>query len=166
MRFDATIDYPAEIGRIARMLADDRFVRAKIDATGALDSSFEVIRDGDAFTVTTRRRLPTDQVPARFRSLVGQSLDVRVVEAWEAAGADGARAGTLSIDIAGVPVRVTGRMLLTPSPQGTVQSLSGDITASVPLFGGPIEKAAAGAVDQVTAVERRVGLEHLTAHPD
>src|SRR5690606_39919638 len=57
--------------------------RRKIEASGALESSQEVIREGAAFTVTTRRRMPTDQVPASFRSLVGQSLDVRLVERSE-----------------------------------------------------------------------------------
>ncbi|MEE6287581.1 DUF2505 domain-containing protein [Georgenia sp. MJ173] len=166
MRFDATIDYPADIDRVARMLSDEEFVRAKIAATGALDSTLEVSRDGDAFTVTTRRQLPTDQVPAKFRSFVGQCLDVRLVEAWQAPGPDGARNGTLAIDIVGVPVRVAGRMTLVPGAQGSVQTISGDITASIPLFGGPIEKAAAGAVGKVTAVERRIGLEYLAAHPD
>lgn len=163
MRFDATIDYPAAVDQVARMLADEEFVRAKIDASGALDSSYEVSWQGAAFTVTTRRRMPTDQVPARFRSLVGQSLDVRLVEAWQAPQADGSRTGTLSLDIAGVPVRVDGRLALTATATGTAQHMSGDITASIPLFGGPIEKAAAGAVDKVTAVEHRIGLEYLAA---
>ena len=161
MRFDATIDYPADVHTVAAMLADEEFVRRKIAASGALDSSQEVLREGQAFTITTRRRMPTDQVPSSFRSLVGQSLDVRLVEAWEAPEADGSRAGTLSLDIVGAPVRVIGRMALTPQGEGTVQSFSGDISASVPFFGKPIEKAAAGAVDKVLAVERSIGLEFL-----
>src|SRR5690606_20700999 len=71
------------------------------------------------------------------------------------------RVGTLALDIAGAPVRINGRMSLRPSGEGTVQSFSGEITASVPLFGRHIEKAAAGAVDKVLAVERSIGLEFL-----
>ncbi len=161
MRFDATIDYPADVETVAAMLGDEEFIRRKIEASGALESSQEVIREGAAFTITTRRRMPTDQVPASFRSLVGQSLDVRLVEAWEAPQPDGSRVGTLALDIAGAPVRVNGRMALRPTGEGTVQSFTGDITASVPLFGRPIEKAAAGAVDKVLAVERAIGVEFL-----
>lgn len=161
MRFDATIDYPADVQTVATMLADEEFVRRKLAASGALDSSYDVLREGEAFTITTRRTMPTDQVPSRFRSLVGQSLDVRLVEAWEAPQADGTRSGTLALDIAGVPVRATGRMLLRPSGEGSSQSFSGDVTASIPLFGKPIEKAAADAVDKVLAVERSIGLDYL-----
>lgn len=161
MQFESTIEYPADVETVAAMLADEEFVRRKIEASGALDSSQEVLREGQAFTVTTRRKLPTDQVPASFRSLVGQSLDVRLVEAWEAPHADGSRAGTLSLDIVGAPVSVRGRMSLRPAGSATVQTFAGDITASVPLFGRPIERAAAGAVDKVLAVERRIGLDFL-----
>lgn len=161
MRFDATIDYPADVRTVAAMLADEEFVRRKLAASGALDSSHEILREGEAFTITTRRQMPTDQVPSAFRSLVGQSLDVRLVEVWEAPSGDGSRTGTLSLDITGAPVRVTGRMSLQPTPTGTVESLTGDITASVPFFGKPIEKAAAGAVDSVVDVERSIGLEFL-----
>lgn len=161
MRFDATIDYPADVHTVAAMLADEEFVRRKLAASGALDSPYDVLREGEAFTITTRREMPTDQVPSRFRSFVGQRLDVRLVEAWEAPQADGSRSGTLALDIAGVPVRVNGRMLLRPSGEGAVQSFSGDVTASIPLFGSPIEKAAADAVDKMLAVERSVGLDFL-----
>lgn len=161
MKFDARIDYPAETEAVAAMLADEEFVRRKVEASGALESSVEVLREGEAFTVTTRRQMPTDQVPSAFRSLVGQRLDVRLVEAWQEPHADGSRSGTLSLDIVGVPVSVRGRMTLHPTDAGAEQSFAGDITASIPLFGRPIEKAAAGAVDKVLAVERRIGLEFL-----
>ena len=92
---------------------------------------------------------------------MGERLDVRLVEAWAAPHEDGSRPGTISLDIVGAPVRVTGVMNLRPQGSGTVQSFSGDITASVPLFGRPIEKAAANAVDSVLDVERSIGLEFL-----
>jgi hypothetical protein len=161
VRFESTIDYPADVHTVAAMLADEEFVRRKVAASGALESSHDILREGDAFTVTTRRQMPTDQVPASFRSLVGQSLDVRLVEAWEAPQADGSRTGTLSLDIVGAPVRVTGRMSLHPAGEGTEQSFAGDVTASIPFFGKPIEKAATDAVDKVLAVERSIGLDFL-----
>src|SRR5690625_4175476 len=67
MRFDATIDSPADVHTVAAMLADEDFIRRKLEASGALDSSHEVIHDGAAFTITTRRGLPTDQVRSEER---------------------------------------------------------------------------------------------------
>src|SRR5690625_7814548 len=76
VRFDATIDYPADVQTVAAMLGDEEFVRRKIAASGALDSSYEVLREGQAFTITTRRQMPTDQVPSSFRSFVGDRKSV------------------------------------------------------------------------------------------
>lgn len=163
MHFSATIDYPADVATVAAMLADEAFVARKMAATGALEHSEEIHRDGAAFTVTSRIKMPTTSVPAKFRSFVGESLDVRLVEAWEAPGSDGSRDSTLALDIQGVPVRVSGTQRLTATATGCRETYDGEVTASIPLFGKPIETAAAETVGRVVDVERRIGLEFLAA---
>lgn len=162
MDFRTTIDYPASPDRVAAMLVDAGFVQRKIDASGALKATKDIRIDGDEATISTRRAMPTTKVPQAFRGFVGSSLDVRLVEAWEAADSTGERRGTLSLDIVGAPVRVSGRMRLEPlADGGTRQHIDGEIKASVPIVGKHIEQAAADAVDKVMAVERRIGLEYL-----
>lgn len=163
MHFSATIDYPADPAAVAAMLADDAFVERRAAATGATSHSHEIVRDGETFTVTTRLQMPTTMVPASFRSLVGATLDVRMVEAWGAPAADGSRSSTLSLDIQGVPVRVTGAQHLRPTAGGTEETYDGEVTASVPLFGKPIEKAATDAVGTVVDAEKEIGTAYLTA---
>ncbi|PFG40758.1 uncharacterized protein DUF2505 [Georgenia soli] len=163
MRFTATTAYPADVETVAAMLSTREFVERKMTEAGALSTTCEVVRDGAAFTVTTRAELPTASVPTALRSLVGDSLEVRLVEAWQAPAADGSRTATMSVDIQGVPARISGTQRLAPTMAGCEQTYDGDVSASVPLFGEPIEKAAVGTVDQVVAVERRLGLEHLAA---
>lgn len=163
MHFAATIAYPADVETVAAMLASQEFVERKMSAAGALETGCEIVRDGEAFTVTTRAKMPATSVPAPFRSLVGDSLEVRLVEAWEAPAADGSRTSTMALDIHGVPVRIAGAQRLAPTAAGCEETYDGEVTASVPLFGKPIEEAAVGTVDKVIAVERRLGLEHLSA---
>ncbi|GAA4416398.1 hypothetical protein GCM10023169_11210 [Georgenia halophila] len=161
MRFAATIAYPADVETVAAMLANEEFVTRKMSAAGALRSSCDVARDGAAFTVTTRADMPTTKIPSAFRSFVGESLEVTMVEAWGGPAADGSRTSTLTLEINGVPVRVRGGQRLVPTPQGCEETYEGDVTASVPLMGRKIERTAVGTVDDVVAVERRLGLEHL-----
>ncbi|MFD1507549.1 DUF2505 domain-containing protein [Georgenia yuyongxinii] len=163
MHFSSTIDYPADVEAVAAMLADPEFVARKAAATGALESHEEVVRDGEAFTVTTRLKLPTTMVPAKFRSLVGEAIEVVLIEAWAAPAANRSRSSTLSLDIHGVPVRVSGTQHLAASGAGTTETYDGEVKASIPLFGRPIEQAAVDTVGQVVDVERRIGLEYLTA---
>ena len=73
-----------------------------------------------AFTVTTRRSLPTDQIPSHLRSFVGNRIDVRQVEAWEAAAPDGSRVGHRCSWTSPVhPFRLSGRTRTSRPPGRT-----------------------------------------------
>ena len=156
MHLTAEIRYPADITTVGAMLADADYVATKVRESGALSQQVDVVRTGtDGFTVTTRRQMPTDDIPPQFRSLVGSTLEIRQVEAWGAQD-DDERHGTLVIEIPGVPVRVTGTARLVAQPDGTtVEHLAGDVRASLPLFGPAIEQATAGAVEAAVAAEER-----------
>ena len=166
MRLSVTLDLPTDAHAAARLLADPEYVHDKVRATGALEQHVDVTGSADgAFTVTTRRALPTDQIPAHLRSLVGNRIDVRQVEAWEAPDADGARVGTVVVEIAGAPVRLSGRTSLTATATGsTTVAYDGDLRASVPLFGSAIEQATAGAVRSALTVEQDVARRWIAGH--
>ena len=135
----------------------DKFV-----ASGALDQQVDVVgSDDSAFTVTTRRSLPTDQIPANFRPLVGSRLDVRQVEAWEAAAADDSRRGTVVVEISGASVRLTGTTSLTSTGGRSTVTYDGDIKASIPLFATSVEQAAAGAIRAALTSEGEVAAQWL-----
>lgn len=154
--------FAADIERVAAMLADERFVEAKVRASGALSQQVDVVGSAEqSFTVTTRRHMPTTAIPSQFRSLVGSSLEVRQVEAWEAPE-QGARRGTVVVEITGAPVRMTGTMRLTSEPDGTTtQHFEGHLKASVPLFAATVEEATAGAVRAAIAAEERTAAAWL-----
>lgn len=166
MRLSVTLDLPTDAHAAARLLADPEYVHQKVRASGALEQHVDVTGSADgAFTVTTRRALPTDQIPAHLRSLVGNRIDVRQVEAWEAPDADGARVGTVVVEIAGAPVRLSGRTSLTGTAAGsTTVAYDGDLRASVPLFGSAIEQATAGAVRSALEVEQDVARRWIAGH--
>jgi len=150
---------------VGMMLADPRYVHEKVLAAGAVDQQVDVTGDASGpFTVTTRRSLPTDQIPANVRAFVGDRLDVRQVEAWEAATPDGARVGTVAVEIAGAPVRMTGTAALTPTAGGgCVIAYDGDVRASIPLFSGAVEQAAVAAVRSALDAELRTARSWLDA---
>jgi hypothetical protein len=157
VHLSAQARYDADLERVGQMLADEGFVDAKVRASGALSQQVDVVGSPDeGFTVTTRRHMPTAGIPAQFRSLVGASLEVRQVEAWEPAHADGRR-GTVVVEITGAPVRMTGTLRLTAEDDGTTtQRFEGELKASVPLFGSAVEDATAGALRSAISAEERV----------
>lgn len=169
MHLTAQARYDADVVRVAAMLADQAFVEAKVRASGALSHQVDVVGASDeAFTVTTRRHMPTTDIPAQFRSLIGASLEVRQVEAWEAPdpGSSTTRRGTVVVEITGAPVRLSGRLRLVEEPDGlTTQQVTAELKASVPLFASAVEQATAGAVQAAFEAEERTAASWLREAP-
>lgn len=163
MHLTAQARYDAAVPDVAQMFADEVFVAAKVRASGALSHQVDVVgRSEDAFTVTTRRQMPTTDIPAQFRSFLGATLEVRQVEAWEAPDTSSqARTGTVVVEITGAPVRMSGTLLLEPDGEGALLTVAGELKASVPLFAQAVEEATAGAVRAAFAAEEQVGREYL-----
>jgi hypothetical protein len=164
--FSAQVKFPASAVTVAEMFATEAYVMEKITASGAAPGTVEiVVGPGGAVTIATRRELPATEIPASYRSLVGSSLEIHEVDAWEAPETDGGRRGTMAIEITGAPVRVTGTLELRPAPDGTSSlRLMGEIKASIPFFGKAVEKALAENVDRTVEIERQVGLDWLARH--
>lgn len=158
MHVDAEIRYPATPAQVAQMLADSDFVEGKCVAMGATQHTVLVEPDASgAFTVTSSRTMPTDDFPDVARKFVGSTVTIRQVDAWQEAGADGAREGTISVEIVGAPLKMTGGQWLRPDGPGCVQVVDGELKASVPLVGGKLEKAAEPAIRMAIRTEDRVG---------
>ncbi len=156
---------PAGPDAVARVLADPEFTSAVARSAGALDQHVDVTGDpAREFTVTSRRALPTDQIPAHLRGFVGTSIEIRQVEAWEAPQPDGARAGTVLVEITGAPVRLTGRAHLAGTgPTTSELRYAGEIRAAVPLFGAAVEQAVAAAVRSALAATGAEAVRRLAA---
>ncbi|MCC2312886.1 DUF2505 domain-containing protein [Cellulomonas sp. zg-B12] len=167
MQLHVTIDLPTDVHTAARLLADPAYVDAKVRASGAVEQQVDVTGTAaGAFTVTTRRAVPTEQIPAHMHALVGARIDVRQVEAWEAPLADGSRTGTVVVEIAGAPVRVTGRTSLTAArPDLARVTYDGEVRAALPLFAAAVEEAAGAAVRTALRAEQEVAARWL-ADPD
>lgn len=156
MHLHETFELPADVHRVARLLADPTLTEAVARRVGALDEDVEVVGSPDAgFVVTSRLGLPTDGVPGALRGMVGARIEVRQVERWPSAAGDGARTATVAIEFPGAPVRVSGSVTLTPTgPDASRVVYDGDVRASVPLFGSMVEQAAAGALRQALEAQR------------
>ncbi|MCA5892796.1 DUF2505 domain-containing protein [Isoptericola sp. NEAU-Y5] len=166
MHLTVELTYPADADAVAAMLADESFVRWRAERAGpGRVEQVDVAGDpAGGFTVSVRRTLPTDLIPAQARPLVGDHLEVRQAEAWEGA-ASGPRVGTVAVEIAGTPVRVTGRVVLEQLPDGdTRQVYEVEVRASIPLFGATVADAAARAVRTTLEAEGAAGREWLERH--
>jgi hypothetical protein len=117
----------------------------------------EIRPEAGGVVVTSRRALPTDQVPDAFRALVGQQITLVQTETWGPAGPAGERTGSLLVEVTGAPVRMNATLSLSPDGTGTVERVDGELKARVPLIGGKIERGAEPAVRAAIDAEERIG---------
>lgn len=143
------------------MLSDEEFQRRACQASGALGYESTVRAEGDRTVIRTRRTMPTSSFPDFVKGMVGATLPLVQTDDWGPPGPDGSRQGTLSLEVSGAPLGVTGELTLSPGGSGTVETIDCDLRARVPLFGARIETAAAPAVQAGIDVQRRTGTAWL-----
>jgi uncharacterized protein YndB with AHSA1/START domain len=157
MKISATLDYAATPAEVFAMLANPDFQDRKCAATGALRHAVSIRAQGDRTVIVSSRDLPTDDFPDFVKTMVGASLAVTETQDWGPAATNGARQGKLTVDIAGAPIDLAGTLSLAPAVQGSLETVEGDLRASIPLIGGKIEKAAAPAIESAIRAERATG---------
>ncbi|GII99281.1 uncharacterized protein DUF2505 [Sediminihabitans luteus] len=166
MELTVTLTFDAAPDAVAAMLADAEFVRwraAWSSGEGTVEQA-DVTRAADGgFTVSVRRTLPSALIPPQARAFVGDRLEIRQVEVW-GPPVEGVRSGTVAIEITGAPVRVTGTVRLAAGADGgSAQTYTGEVRATVPLFGSMVEQAAASAVRDALHAEESAARAWLDA---
>lgn len=162
MKVTAQIHFPADPAATFAVLVDKGFQEEVCRATGSVDTDVSIDQSGGGATIRTSRELPTDDFPDFIKKFVGDTVHVVRVDTWGPAAADGARDGTITVDIKGAPVRLSGTITLRPQGAQTVEDVQGDLKAAVPLVGGKIEKAVAPSIRGAVAKEQEVGGRWLT----
>jgi hypothetical protein len=161
MKITERIDYAAAPAAVFAMLTDPAFQEAKCIEAGSQRHESTVTPAGDGARVVTQRDLPADNLPDFAKSIVGDTLSVTETYDWAAPTADGARDGTLLVEVAGAPVALRAKVRLVPGGASTAMTIDGDLKASIPLLGGKVEKAAAPAVVDAIHGEGRTGARWL-----
>ena len=157
MKISETITYAAPAETVYAMVTDRAFQERKCVEAHAQRHEAAVSPAGEGARVVTKRDLPADDLPDFAKSIVGPTLSVTETYEWGAPAADGTRTGTLTVEVAGAPVAMRSAVRLAPAGGGTQITIDGDLKASIPLFGGKVEKAAAPAVIDAIRSEQRTG---------
>ena len=161
MKVTAQIEYASDPATTFAMLLDRGFQEEVCRATGAVNHEVSIDQVGDGATIRTTRELATNDFPDFIRTFVGDTVQVVRVDTWGPAAADGSRDGTIVVEIKGAPVRLDGTITMRPAGAGVVESVEGNLKASVPFIGGKVEKAVEPSIRSAVAVEERVGTRWL-----
>ena len=164
MQVAASYKIPASATRVAALLADPQFAEETAGGAESAQASVRHAPDG-GFTLSLRRPVPADDLPASVRVFTGGDLELRQALVWQPAAPDGARSATMAGEIVGAPVQLEGTVQLTPTADGCELSIDGDIFAMVPLVGPTIEQAGATMVVEVLREQVEALTERLADAP-
>jgi hypothetical protein len=160
LHIDRKFSYPASPSAVVQMMTDPEFQKRKCAASGAL--SHEVaVEPGPDPVVTVVRRMPVDRIPEMLRALVKRGITVRETVRWQGAAPDGSRTGSVALEILGQPVTMRGTIALAPTTDGTDGRIQADVKATIPLFGGKVEKAVEPAILGGIKAEVETGQAYL-----
>ena len=134
MDLQAEYEFDADPDTVYAMLTDPEFVRRKSQDAGHSDISVEI----DGGRIVCRRNVAVD-VPGALKKFLSPTNTVTQTDEW-GEPVNGVRRGTWKVEIKGVPISLSGTMELTGSDDGSVETITGRIKASVPLVGGKLEK--------------------------
>lgn len=143
MQLNETHDYSAPVGEVFALMSDPARVVEKYAAGG--DTDIEITshdaRDDCPRTVITRK--VTVDLPGFARKVMQPTNTVVQTDDWSVAASDGSRTCNYTVEVKGVPSRISGTVTLRPSSGGgTTQEVVAEVKVSIPLLGGRLERFA------------------------
>ncbi|MEO0422425.1 MAG: DUF2505 domain-containing protein [Pseudomonadota bacterium] len=163
MEVSAVHPYSYPLDQVIAQFMSADFYRAKFTAVGARNIELlDEQRGEDSYVIVTEREVPLEGVPGVLKNFLGAWNKIHQSERWERAGDE--YFNELKITAAGVPVDLTGSMMLRPDGTTCVNEVHMEVTCAVPLVGGKLMEFVAENTSRGLADEHRVISEYLSQH--
>jgi hypothetical protein len=160
MRIRHELVYEASPDEVYAMVRDPAFREEVCAAMAVVDQDISVEPTGADGTEGVRVRIDMTQqtqgIPAFARKVVGDRTRIVQTEIWLSP-----TTADLEVKIPGKPGHIRGRITLTLTGRGTVESFDGEATISVPLVGGRLEGLIEGLFTAGMDTEQAVGARWL-----
>ena len=149
-RITHELTYPgATVEQVTGMLMTPAFREAVCEAQKDVQKS-EVTIDGT--TVTIDQTQGADRIPGFARKFVGDEIRILQEERWTSpTHAD------VTVTIPGKPGQIAGSVDLVAARDGVTETVSLEITVSIPFVGGKIESLIGDKLRHSLETENRVG---------
>ena len=134
MKINAAHKYEHDVKSVFSVFSDPEFYKEKFSGVGA--RNVEIVESevgNEGFRIKTKRDMPAD-VPGVLSKFVGEWNTIVQTETWQNYG-DDEFGSELDIEAEGVPVTITGTMLLRPNGSGCINDVELDIVCNIPFVG-------------------------------
>jgi hypothetical protein len=156
MEFRHEMTYDAALADVSAMLDDPAYRDRVLRAQGGVRGTFEIETEGDITTAVVDQVQPAAGLPSFATKFVGSEINIVQREEWSSA-----EYADLHVTIPGKPGRMVGSISLTEDGGTTTEIVEGDISVSIPLVGGKIEKLIADMLRKALRAEEQVARAYL-----
>jgi hypothetical protein len=155
-RLTHSMTYDAALADVSAMLDDPAYRDRVIAAQGGV-GTFEIETADDLTTAVVVQVLPADGLPSFAKKLVGSEIDIVQREEWASA-----EYADLQVTIPGRPGEMVGSITLVEDGGTTIETIEVEITVTIPLVGGKIEKLVADMLRKALRAEEQVARDYLS----
>lgn len=153
MRYDG-----ATPEQVHAMLADPAFREQVCEFQGFPKHIVTIDGAGGAgMHVRVDQYRPATEVPAFAKKLVGDEINILQEERWSST-----TEAALDVTIPGKPGAMHGTVRLVGDERGTTETVTAEVTVSIPLVGGKLESFIAEMLLKALRAENRVGRDWLS----
>ena len=149
--------FSADIGTVFDLLTNAKWLEQRSLDLGELSAAVKIKKSAKGTQVSMKRRVSRN-LPALIAKVLSPETDMTLEQGFSPDN-DG-YSGSLTLELAGQPVKIGGDFELQVSGKGCVYRIEHHAKCSVPLIGGAIEKYALSEVDQGCLDE----LDYLAAY--
>ena len=150
--------YDAALLDVSAMLDDPAYRDRVMRAQGGVSGTFEITTDGDITTAVVDQVQPAAGLPSYATKLVGSEINIVQREVWTSA-----EYADLHVTIPGKPGKMVGSISLVEDGGTTTETVAVEITVSIPLVGGKIEKLIADMLLKALRAEEQVAHDYLAS---
>jgi hypothetical protein len=156
--FDMVADYPDSVEDLLEVFGDERYWLAWLAAEYGTDGTLDSIRVGadGSVDVACTFALRPDRLPGVVTRVYKSDIQITRGESWSAI-TDGQTTCTITADMPGTPVTLSGTALLTPHPAdtgGAQMEVQGSVEVRIPVAGRQIEKVIANQLMDLATTRR------------
>jgi hypothetical protein len=155
--FKQSFTKPADT--VIRMFGDRRYFERKYAELGFKDMQIlDHETNGDQFSIRFRYTAAIDvPLPDFAKKFLPAEMTVTHRDNWDLKK----KVGTSEIELPGLPLKIAAAMRLVDEGEGASNTLSWDVTCSVPLIGGRLEKLLMSDIEVKAAADLAVSRKIL-----
>jgi Protein of unknown function (DUF2505) len=136
--FDVSVESPASVDQVHTAFSTEDYWLSRLGTmSGGTTLESLVVDDDGTVRVTTVQDLGRDVLPGIVSKFYRRDINVRSTETWTPSG-DQLR-GEITVAVTGAPGSGSAKASVTPTDNGSLLTLNGQVEFKVPLVGGTVE---------------------------